>query len=236
MAVEVAPVEGESAQARRGIPRTRQSPDQYPQGMRKTAIALAAALLLAGCGSDTGQQASEEPPAASDSMDPKSSDPSEDISEPPANVKPASGQRIDAKGFHFSLPKGWTDVTEKPTDAVLIRAADLSGNSEVPAQVVVGRASAEGGGIASLEERGEKAMTGSGLQRVVVDDPTKVDGSEAAVVRAIQPEKGAPLAVSSYYVARQGMTWHITFSSSRWLVEKDRQRTIDSVLASWKWK
>jgi hypothetical protein len=203
--------------------------------MRKTGIALAAALLLASCGSDTGQQASEEPPAASDSMDPKSSKPS-DKAEPPADVKPASGQRIDAKGFRFSLPKGWTDVTEKPTDAVLIRAADLSGNSEVPSQVVVGRASAEGGGIASLEERGRRAMTGSGLQRVVVDDPSEVDGSKAAVVRAIQPEKGAPLAVSSYYVARQGMTWHITFSSSRWLVQKDRQRTIDSVLASWQWK
>jgi hypothetical protein len=205
--------------------------------MRKTGIALAAALLLTSCGNDTGQQASEEPPAASDSMDPKSSDTSDDKAEPPpVDVKPASGQRINAKGFHFSLPKGWTDVTEKPTDAVLIRAADLSGNTEVPAQVVVGRASAEGGGIASLEERGRKAMTGSGLQRVVVDDPSEVDGSEAAVVRAIQPEKGAPLAVSSYYVARQGMTWHITFSSSRWLVQKDRQRTIDSVLASWQWK
>jgi hypothetical protein len=204
--------------------------------MRKTGIALAAALLLASCGSDTGQQASEEPPAASDSKDQKSKDKPDDMAEPPADVKPASGPRINAQGFHFSLPKGWTDVTEKPTEAVLIRAADLSGNSEVPAQVVVGRASAEGGGIASLEERGREAMTGSGLRSVVVDDPSQVDGSEAAVVRAIQPEKGAPLAVSSYYVARQGMTWHITFSSSRWLVQKDRRRTIDSVLASWQWK
>ena len=54
--------------------------------------------------------------------------------------------------------------------------------------------------------------------------------------RPFVDEKGAPLAVSSYYVARNGMTWHITFSSSRWLMEKDRQRTIDSVLASWRWQ
>jgi len=205
--------------------------------MRKTGIALAAALLLAGCGNDTGQQASEEPSAASDSTDQKPTDNSDSMAEPPAiDAKPAAGQRINAKGFHFNLPKGYTDVTEKPTQAVMIRAADLSGDTEVPAQLVVGKASAEGGGLTSLEERGRKAMRESGLQKVVVDDPVKVDGSEAAVVRAVQPQKGAPLAVSSYYVARGGMTWHITFSSSKWLVEKDRQRTIDSVLASWKWE
>jgi hypothetical protein len=204
--------------------------------MRKTGIALAAALLLAGCGNDTGQQASEKPAAASDSMDPKSSDTSDDMAKAQPDVEPARGQRIQAKSFQFSLPKGWNDVTEKPTDSVLIRGADLSGDSEVPSQVVVGRASDEGGGIARLEERGRKAMADSGLERVVVDDPSVVDGSEAAVVRAVQPQKGAPLAVSSYYVARGGTTWHITFSSSRWLVQKDRQRTIDSVLASWHWK
>jgi cytoskeletal protein RodZ len=205
--------------------------------MRKTGIALAAALLLAGCGSDTGQRASEEPPAASGSKDKSDkADKADSMAGTQAEVKPANGERINAKSFRFALPKGWTDVTEKPTDAVMIRAADLSGDSEVPAQMVVGRASDEGGGIASLEERGQKAMESSGLTRVTVDDPAEVDGTEAAVVRAVQPQKGAPLAVSSYYVARNGTAWHITFSASRWLVPKDRQRTIDSVLASWHWR
>jgi hypothetical protein len=204
--------------------------------MRKTGIALAAVLLLASCGNDSGQQASEEPPAASDSMDDQSSNTSGSMEPEHPAAKPATGKRIEARAFRFSLPKGWVDVTEKPTDAVMIRAADLSGSTEVPAQVVVGRASDEGGGVASLEERGRKAMTSSGLDHVAVDTPYVVDGADAAVVRAVQPQKGAPLAVSSYYVAEQGTTWHITFSASKWLVEKDRQRTIDSVLASWHWK
>lgn len=184
---------------------------------------MALTVALVGCGSSTtgdvdsgDETTAEQTPATTDKA--------------PQAVKPASGRTLSTKGLSLTLPKGWADITPDAPDGVLLSGADL-GADENPAMVIV-RKAADARGEARAESTGIASLEADGAKKVRAMERLEVAGQAATHVRGVRSGGGVNVMLDQFTLLTDSSAWVITFSTNRWQVDKDRQRMIDSVLAT----
>lgn len=189
--------------------------------MRKSGIAAAAlAVFLVGCGNETGDDGAEPSPS-----------PQASSGSPTPTVQPARGHTIHAQGFSVTLPRGWADITPDAPEGVVLSGADV-GADENPAALVVEHVESGPHALDAAESAGVSALEDDGAERVRLLEPTMVDGHDTAHVRGVKNSRGVHLTLDRFTLVSDSGSWVITFSTNRWQVEDDRQRLIDSVLAT----
>lgn len=193
---------------------------------------LAAGLLaglLAGCGAETDEPATAVEESAEPSAPEESVEPTAPAEESEPAVKPASGKRLSAAGVSVSVPRGWADVTESTDRGLVIAAANL-GDDETPSQLTVRRLPV--GDSARVAAMAVRELESTGHRKVAAAAPVQVDGVAATHTSAVLRTPGAPTNVQRYDVMTPDAHWVVTFSLNQYQVPEDRQRTIDSILAT----
>ena len=196
-------------------------------------LPLGALVLAAGCGSQGGRASTEPAPSSptSTTSTTATKEPSGSASATP--VKPASGPRLRADGVSFRVPKGWADVTEETSGTVLL-AADL-GADERPDMIRVERLAGSQTSASQLRRAAQAALA-QDYRQVRLQAPTRVGGAPAVHLSAVSDAPGEHAAIDRFDVATPTGTWAVTFSLNRWVVPKDRERLIGSVLETFVWK
>lgn len=191
--------------------------------MIRSGIAVVLAVALVGCGSSTTSDvdADDERVSAQSRTTPEAA---------PQAVKPASGRTLSTKGLSLTLPRGWADITPDAPDGVLLSGADL-GADENPAMVIV-RQAAGAPGEARAESTGIAVLEADGAKKVRTMERLEVAGRAATHVRGVRSGGGVNVMLDQFTLLADSSAWVITFSTNRWQVDKDRQRMIDSVLAT----
>ncbi|REK73381.1 hypothetical protein DX116_07470 [Aeromicrobium endophyticum] len=72
-------------------------------------------------------------------------------------------------------------------------------------------------------------------QEVEVEDPTDIDGEEAARISALLTLNGNKYRTEQFAVDHDGKGYIVTFSFSETVSDDDRDELAESVLATWKW-
>lgn len=195
-------------------------------------LLVSAALLLAGCG---GQSGDAEPAASGDagaSATPSASTPA---------VEPAAGETITGTGYSFSVPEGWgIPEQELPgTEGIDVFVANLSDASAdgfadnvnvvlSPAPQAITADQVESLGVDELEGA-------AGATDVTVEERTTVAGEESAHLSAALDQQGVQYNIDQFYASQGDQTYVITFSFSPEVTEADRAAVYESVLATWTW-
>lgn len=222
-----------------------------------TATLLLSSLVLAGCGDDdkdsgsAGDPASETPSSetSEETSETPSEETSEETSEEPTEEEsaetpesdfgdPATGATIKGDGYTYKIPGNWQDITAeaKQVQGTVDSAAGEANPSDgFRDNINVGFDQAQG---ASLDQL--KASVPDQLKSLVKDlevlDHVTIDGLEA-----IHHRGAAALGQTRYFLEQfaaiddQDRIAIITFSFSRDVKPADRDKVINSVLASWKW-
>jgi hypothetical protein len=184
-------------------------------GMRRTAVALSAVLVLvmSGCASAGGGRTAAEIDAA-----------------------PATGDTISGTGYSYAVPEGW-GVPEGGAasfggDTLAADLEDADGFADNVNVILspAGEVSAD-----QVESAGADELKGSGGTDVQVLDRVSVAGSESAHLRASLSSSGVDYDIEQYYLTSDGQTYIVTFSFSSGLPDDQRVSTAESVLASWSW-
>ncbi len=200
------------------------------------ALIVSAALLLAGCG---GQSGDTEPAASGDagsSASPSASAPAET----PA-AEPAAGETITGTGYSFSVPEGWAipDQALPGTEAVDVFVANLTDASAdgfadnvnvvlSPAPQAITADQVETLGVDELEGA-------AGATNVTVEERTTVAGEESAHLSASVDQQGVQYNIDQFYPSQGDQTYVVTFSFSTDVTADDRAAVYESVLATWTW-
>jgi len=191
--------------------------------MMKSGIAAALTFVLVGCGSATdGDAEAQDDPSSSQT--PTSKLDTQD-------VKPASGTRLAARGLSVTLPRGWADITEDAPAGVLLSGVDV-GADENPAMLIVRRLATGPAAAGAAEAAGVTTLEDDGARRVRPLDRLEVAGLATTHVRGVRAGGGVHVMLDQFTLLSDTGTWVLTFSTNQWQVDKDRQRMIDSVLAT----
>lgn len=207
--------------------------------IRRFVPLLLAAALLAGCGGDDGGSSDATASEENTSSAPEGSEPEGDS--PPENTdfgEPAAGVEVKGTGYTYNLPEGWVDTTEQMKARQ--QTVDSAGSAkpstkEFVDNVNVGFDSAPGATLGQLQQTIPLQL--STLVRKVETLPmVDIDG-----VGSIHHRGPAELGDSRYFLEQfatlddEGKIAIITFSLSRDLPAKERDRLVRSVMASWRW-
>ncbi len=187
-------------------------------------IAAALTVTLVGCGSETDD-------GAETTADPTSPTTPAAVEKTPDAIKPASGDKLATRGFSVRLPRGWADITGDAPDGVALSGADV-GADENPAMLIVRYVRNDPSTARAAESAAVRGLESDGVTRVRPLDRLEVAGAAATHVRGVRSGGGVQVMLDQFTVLSDTGTWEITFSTNRWQVDKDRQRMIDSVLAT----
>jgi hypothetical protein len=196
---------------------------------------LLTATLLVGCGGNDDTSGDDPSP-----------DPSATASESPSATpalrsdfgKPATGPRMKGKTYSYRLPKGWQDATKQAKSRQ--EFVDTAGSEPTRTDgfvdnVNVGFESAPGATLDQLEDS-IPLQLGSLVKKVQMLPRVSLDG-----IDAIHHSGPAELGPDKYFLDQfitleeDGTITIVTFSLSRGLAPKERNRLVDSVIASWHW-
>lgn len=194
--------------------------------MMKSGIAAALTVALVGCGSATDGDAEAQDDTPS-SQTPTSPGKTPKTSE----IKPASGASLSAHGLSLNLPKGWADITEDAPEGILLSGVDV-GADENPAMLIVSRLPKGPSGAGAAETSGAALLEDDGARRVRPLDRLEVAGVAATHLRGVRAGGGVHVMLDQFTLLSGSEAWVLTFSTNQWQVDKDRQRMIDSVLAT----
>ncbi|MFC5676366.1 hypothetical protein [Aeromicrobium endophyticum] len=196
---------------------------------RVAALAVVSTLTLAGCGgSDDDKPDTDTSSSASDSDSDSGSDADSDVA-------PATGDVITADGFSFNAPEGWTDAKDVNPAAVALAANRQDTDGFADNVNVIEDPTVVDADIDELESSIERVLKNADSQEVEVEDPTDIDGEEAARISALLTLNGNKYRTEQFAVDHDGKGYIVTFSFSETVSDDDRDELAESVLATWKW-
>lgn len=151
---------------------------------------------------------------------------------------PATGARIAGTGYSFRVPSGWRDVTAKLGQPGVDRAAAAStpvGGFRSNVNVVRVPKAIAAGQLAAVVRSVRARMLGS-APHYAVRPPTSVDGTVGGHLAGVRTQGGTRYWLEQFVLPDARSTLVVSFSFSPRLPAADRSRTIDAVLASWRWR
>lgn len=208
--------------------------------MNRTAASGAAVVLALGllvsCGDD-GDSPDEATPSTSSSESSPTPTPTQ---EPDTDFgKPATGPLIKGTGYQFKAPQGWTNITKQAREVnkLVDRVAGESESDDgFQDNVYVSFDSAPGSTLDQLEASVPDQVSKS-IKRLDVRPRVVLDGVEALHHRGRSTASPTDYFLDQFVTLDDdGLVTVITFSLSPDLPEKARNRTVDSVMATWKWR
>ncbi|MCW2768849.1 MAG: hypothetical protein JWR27_282 [Aeromicrobium sp.] len=192
------------------------------------ALTLLAGLALAGCGGNDSDGSSGDSGSGKDST-----------SAAPANdAEPSDGDTVKGKGYAFNAPKGWEvpkqDIpgTEQ-TDTFVADLTDADGFADNINVIRLDPAPIKD--LDPLEKALIKELVGAGAKNVKAGDRLDVDGDAAVHISSKLTQQGASYLTEQYNPIHDGVSYVVTFSFSTDVSQSDRDKTAESVLASWNW-
>lgn len=209
-----------------------------------TVATLLTLTLVTACGDDSadksaGKDTDANSSASSSATPSASSDQPEDALTDTNFGAPAKGARIKGAGYTYRIPASWTDITasakgvQRSIDSAAGESVFTDGFRDT---LTVNFDKAPGGTLADLEASvpGQLART---VKKLVVQPHVAIQGVEAIHHRG-RVTKGTTKYFLDQFVTidEDGRITIITFSFSLELAKKLRDKTVDSVLASWRWK
>lgn len=187
--------------------------------MNLTALAVAAAVALAGCSVLAPAQAPV--PASA----------------PQLSGIPATGLPISGNGYSFTAPVNWDKPKSMATPAgVDVFAADLTDTDGFADNVNVVLSPAGKVTPDQVESAGVKELKDVGAGVVTKRDRVTIAGSVSAHLSAGFDTGGVKYQIEQFYLTRGKQTYVVTFSFSPSVSITDRDAVAGSVLTTWIWK
>jgi hypothetical protein len=187
-------------------------------------------LAVSACGSGDGtDDTTASDPAGTGPDSSTSASPSYD-----PGVKPASGPMLQAQGFSFHAPQGWSDVTDRAETGVLLYAAHAT--DEQPLAITVRRVTPGPQSAAEARARAIALLEQAGATGIHAVDDTTVGGNPAAHVVGVQRQRGTHYQLDVYYVRTAKAGWPLIFATDKYTTGDRRDAMLTSVLETCHWQ
>jgi hypothetical protein len=137
--------------------------------------------------------------------------------------------------YSFRVPAGWRDYTKQLDDDRVDRAAASTRGSRSSVNVILTDQSITNGQIDAVLQtiRGEILPTAPAYE--VLPERT-VAGARAGHLAGLRTQDGAKYWLEQFVFGHGAHTYIVSFSFSPTVRERVRSRTIDSILATWRWR
>jgi hypothetical protein len=207
---------------------------------RSAAAAVAAVALLAagGCGSTSGESASDtETTSEASTQDTPTDEATDEPPEEETNSAPADGA-VQGDGYTLSVPEGWTDLSEEAAEVPELAMADLAyGDTSEQGfasnlNTIVTPASGE-----TVDDPGVRGQLADQVEQALNVRPkpiadTEFDG-EKAIGQTATVRKPAVTLVQYVTVHKDEVyTLTVTLSAAR---TAEADELVGSVVDSWQW-
>ncbi len=209
------------------------------------AAGVGLALVLAACGSnasDLASNASSTPPSSTATPTPTPSDTASATDSPPSPTDPTesssapAGDTINGQGYTYAIPDGWEDVSNEGSASQAdsaVRVKDSGGGFGTNVNVIATPAQGVGD-IESLRDtfaQQIQRLVDSKVQRI---DDTTVDGEQAIGQTATKKQSGETLVFTQYFTAHNDTVYAVTLTAPQADAANGKQ-ALDSILTSWSW-
>jgi hypothetical protein len=192
--------------------------------VRPLVLAIASAVLLAGCGgSGDGSEGATTTKSDTSTSESTTGDAKGDVS---------------GTGYAYDVPEGWeVPKQEIPgTEQTNSFAADLTDADGFADNVNVIRL--DPAPISDLDQL-EKALVaelqGAGSQEPTIRDRFEIAGDEAVHIASFREQDGGKYLAEQYNAIHHGVSYVVTFSFSDTVDEAERDKIAESVLSTWTW-
>jgi hypothetical protein len=206
----------------------------------KIAATLLAVLVLASCG-----KSSDEPKSGSSDVSSPAASPSESLSAGPSSTaKPSTGKAMAGTGYVYNLPQGWEDITAqlkqnqpgidtggraKPaTPPFTANMNTLNTPSKVSGQPTKDDLDA-----LSAQIKGEVKSLAPKIQ---TKPNVTIAGAPAVHQEGDANSSGTKFYLVQYFVIYKNNNYGLTFAFPKSASAGAREKIVQPVLASWKWK
>jgi hypothetical protein len=182
---------------------------------RRLLLAVAGALLLAGCGADGASDSASTAPArtATDA------------------VAPATGATIAGTGYELHAAKGWVDVKQQLSPRSDVILATQSGSVM---NVLREKIPAGSNRSVVLVALGDKVLEGAGARRLSASTPTAVDGAQGITFRVRIKTDLGPAPGRIVIVLHGGYAYAVAANTSP-DEPASMEHAFASMLSSWRW-
>lgn len=206
------------------------------------ACVFTSSLLSACGGDDDGSGDADDKPTASASAT-ESAKPTADASPTPEVLEPkfgpkAKGPKLDGADYTFRVPGNWVENTATARELasdIDVSAWESDGTDGFRNNVAVTWVVATGGNLDDLEADVTVQLTD--LAKELEQQPrVMLDGRPMAHHTGLMTAKPVNYVLDQYTgIDDEGRVTVIAFSYARNVPEKVRNRTTNSILATWKW-
>lgn len=206
----------------------------------KIAVTALAILVLASC----GKASTNDSKGDSTKSDSASASASESASESPSStVDPAGGLAMRGTGYGYNLPKGWEDISAQLKKSQ--PGIDTGGRQKpatppftsnmntltTPSQISGSPSDSDLDGLAAQI----KQEVASLAPKVETKEHTTIAGAPAVHQEGEANSGGTKFFLVQYFAVYNGNNYGVTFAFASGTSEANRTKTIEPVLASWKW-
>lgn len=187
-----------------------------PRLRKALVLALAASLLLVGCGTSTA---------------PLSLD----------GVAPATGPTVTGTGYSFNAPETWSVPDQGGMGAYESFATSPMTDEGFMSNVNVGLSPLGSASIDALEKAAVAELKNTKvpdftISNVTVKERVMVAGSEAAHVSSDVTMREVAIATEQYFLKNDGRAFVVTFTYLASIPKAERDAISESILATWTWK
>jgi len=206
----------------------------------KIAATLLAVLVLVSCG-----KSSDEPKSSGNSVSPPSASASESLSAGPSSTaNPSTGKAMAGPDYGYNLPKGWEDITAQlkqnqpgidsggrarpATPPFTANMNTLSTPSKVS-----GDPTEEDLDTLATQIKGEVKSLAPNIR---TKQHVTIAGAPAVHQEGNANSSGTKFYLVQYFVIYKGKNYGLTFAFPKSASAGEREKVVQPVLASWKWK
>jgi hypothetical protein len=207
----------------------------------KIAATLLAVLVLASCG-----KSSDEPKSGSSSdISSPAASASESLSAGPSSTaKPSTGKAMAGTGYVYNLPQGWEDITaqlkqNQPSIDTGGRAKPATPpftanmNTLTTPSKVSGAPTADDLDALAAQIRGEVKTLAPKIQ---TRPHVTIAGAPAVHQEGDANSSGTKFYLVQYFAIHKNKNYGLTFAFPKGASAGEREKVVQPVLASWKWK
>jgi hypothetical protein len=206
----------------------------------KIAATLLAVLVLASCG-----KSSDEPKSSGAKVSSPTASASASLSAGPSSTaKPSTGKAMSGSGYVYNLPKGWEDITSqlkqnqpgidtggRARPATPPFTANM--NTLTTPSKVTGSPTATDLDALAAQIKGEVKSLAPTIQ---TRPHVTIAGAPAVHQEGNANSSGTKFYLVQYFAIHKGNNYGLTFAFPKKDTAAEREKVVQPVLASWKWK
>jgi hypothetical protein len=206
----------------------------------KIAATLLAILVLASCG-----KSSDEPKSSGSDVSSPSASASDPLSAGPSSTaNPSTGKAMAGTGYEYNLPKGWEDITAqlkqnqpgidtggRAKPATPPFTANL--NTLTTPSKVSGEPAEDDLDALAAQIKGEVASLAPNIQ---TKPHVTIAGAPAVHQEGDANSSGTKFYLVQYFAIHKASNYGLTFAFRKGTSPAEREKIVQPVLASWKWK